>query len=419
MECFVEQGTSYRDCLSKIVAKYGSRVTIVRQRSVRMGGLFGGLFSREGVELEFYIPPVLNRNAASYQTYQGGGLSGLPLQGGPYKSGAPAPLDFEEEKKKILAVAGRDSTQQIILNEVREIKEKLGADRDAKTGEHPNLSRIKEILKANDFSDAYIDGMIGRARGELSLDLLENFDALEEKTLEWIGESVGIYRDNSPQANRILVLVGPTGVGKTTTIAKLAAVFGYKKNPPLSVRMVTIDAFRIGAKAQLEAYGDIMGFPVSYVDNYRDLKKELALYSEETDIILVDTIGKSPKDAKKLGEMKEILDACGPRAEVYLVLSAGTKTSDLGEILRQFEPFNYRSVVLTKLDETNHLGNVISILSEKGKAVSYVTDGQKVPDDIKKAQVLQFLVNLDDFKVNREKMEKRFSPEEDDQFKWS
>ncbi|MDR1319677.1 MAG: flagellar biosynthesis protein FlhF [Treponema sp.] len=416
MECFVEQGTSYRDCLGKIVAKYGPRVTVVRQRSIRMGGIFGGLFSREGVELEFYIPPVLNRNAAGSQVYQGGSVSGLSLQPGPYKGSAPAPLDFEEEKKKILAANGRDSTQQTILNEVREIKEKLEAG--AGDGEHPNLSRVKEILRANDFSDSYIKGIIDRARGELPLDLLENFEALEEKTLEWIGESISIYRGNSPQANRILVLVGPTGVGKTTTVAKLAAVFGYKKNPPLAVRLITIDAFRIGAKAQIEAYGDIMGFPVSYVDNYRDLKKEIVLYSEETDIILVDTIGKSPKDAKNLGEMKEVLDACGPRAEVYLVLSAGTKTSDLGEILRHFEPFNYRSVVLTKLDETSHLGNVISILSEKGKAVSYITDGQKVPDDIKKARVIHFLINLDDFKVDREKMEKRFSLEEDDQFQW-
>ncbi|MDR2134006.1 MAG: flagellar biosynthesis protein FlhF [Treponema sp.] len=417
MECFVEQGTSYRDCLSKIVAKYGTRVTIMRQRNIRLGGIFGGLFSREGVELEFYIPPVLNRNTVPYQAAHGGGAPGLsPQLSGPY--GGAAPLDFEEEKRKLLAAAGKDSTQQVILNEVREIKEKLEAGSAAKNGEHPNLSRIREILKTNDFSGSYIDGIIDRARGELPLDTLENFDALEEKTLEWIGESVRIYGGRAPRSGRVLALVGPTGVGKTTTIAKLAAVFGYKRTPPLSVRMITIDAFRIGARAQIEAYGDIMGFPVSWVDSHRDLKKEIALYSEETDIILVDTIGKSPKDAKKLGEMKEILDACGPRAEVHLVLSAGTKTSDLGEILRQFEPFNYRSVVLTKLDETNHIGNVISILSEKGKALSYVTDGQKVPDDIKKASVIQFLVNLDDFKVNREKMEERFPLDEDDEFQW-
>ncbi|MDR1588378.1 MAG: flagellar biosynthesis protein FlhF [Treponema sp.] len=409
MECFVEQGTSYRDCLSKIVAKYGTRITIMRQRNIKLGGIFGGLFSKEGVELEFYIPPVLSRNAVPYQAGHGGGVPGHSQPSGPY---GPAPLDFEEEKRKLLAAAGKDSTQQIILNEVREIREKLGAGDAAKNGEHPNLSRLRGILKTNDFSDSYIDGMIDRSRRELPLDVLENFEALEEKALEWIGESVSIYRE-APRSNRVLALVGPTGVGKTTTIAKLAAAAGYKKDPPLSVRMITIDAFRIGAKAQIEAYGDIMGFPVSYVDNYQDLKKEIVLYSEETDLILVDTIGKSPKDAKKLGEMKEILDACGPHAEVHLVLSAGTKTSDLGEILRQFEPFNYRSVVLSKLDETNHVGNVISILSEKGKAVSYITDGQKVPDDIKKATVVQFLVNLDDFKVNREKIEKRFPFDED------
>jgi flagellar biosynthesis protein FlhF len=410
MECFVEQGNSYRDCLSKIVAKYGERVAIVRQRNVKMGGILGGLFAKDGVELEFYIPPALNR---SYQSYQGG-VSGLSIQ--PVKA-APLPLSFEEEKKKILAAAGKDSTQETILNEVREIKEQLEKER-GKSEEHENITRLRGMLKANDFSDSYIAALLERVRGELSLETLDDFDSLEEKALEWIGQSIKIYHADS-RPGRVLVLVGPTGIGKTTTIAKLAAVFGYKQNPPLPVRMITIDAFRIAAKEQIEAYGNIMGFPVSYIDNFQDMKKEIALYAEETNLVLVDTIGKSPKDAGKLGEMQEILKACGSRAEVHLALSAGTKTSDIGEILRQFEPFNYRSVVLTKLDETNNVGNVISALAERGKAVSYITDGQKVPDDIKEARVSYFLENLVDFRVNREKIEERFSADKDKQGQWS
>ena len=162
-----------------------------------------------------------------------------------------------------------------------------------------------------------------------------------------------------------------------------------------------------------------MGFPVSYIDNRQDLKKTIALHEEETDLILVDTIGKSPKDSAKLGEMKELLDACGSRAEIHLVLSASTKTSDIEEMLRQFEPFNYRSVVLTKLDETGHVGNVISALAERGKAVSWITDGQKVPNDIKKASVVRFLTNLDEFKVDRDTIEKLFPVDAADQIQWS
>jgi len=114
------------------------------------------------------------------------------------------------------------------------------------------------------------------------------------------------------------------------------------------------------------------------------LRKEIALHSENVDLFLVDTIGNSPKDAAKLGEMKDILSGCGRGAEYHLVISAGTKTSDMEEILRQFEPFNYKSVILTK-DETDRIGNIISALAGKNKPVSYITDGQTIPVDIKKS----------------------------------
>jgi flagellar biosynthesis protein FlhF len=414
MEIFIEQGGSRRDCELKIAEKYRRPFVICTEKKIRMGG-FLGFFSREGVEVEFYFSPVLNKNAA-YQPYQ---TVPAPSQ---------APLDFEEAKKRVLAAAqlaaqaDNGVSQQRIFDELREIKEKIDST-GAKKDDHPGLVRAAELLRLNDFSERYISAMLERARKELSLEILDDFDAAQTRLLEWIGESISVYTE--PEAprrgGRILALVGPTGVGKTTTIAKLAAIFGVVNSdrPPLSVRMITIDAYRIGAKAQLEAYGNIMGIPVSYIDNRRDLKKEVALYAEAADLILVDTIGKSPKDSAKLGEMKELLDACGSRAEIHLVISASTKGSDIEEILRQFEPFNYRSVVLTKLDETKHIGNVISALAERKKPVSYITDGQKVPNDIKKASVIRFLVNLEEFKVDRDTIEKRFPVDEADQLQWS
>jgi flagellar biosynthesis protein FlhF len=157
----------------------------------------------------------------------------------------------------------------------------------------------------------------------------------------------------------------------------------------------------------MESYGKILNFPYFAVEDYMDLKKTLALNSE-ADLILIDTIGKSPRDMVKLGEMKQLLDACGSFAEVHLALSAATKTSDIKEILRQFEPFNYRAVIVTKLDETIRTGNVISALAEARKPVSYITNGQKVPTDIRKASVVQFLINLEGFKVDRARIEEKF-----------
>jgi flagellar biosynthesis protein FlhF len=154
------------------------------------------------------------------------------------------------------------------------------------------------------------------------------------------------------------------------------------------------------------------------VENYRALKKVIALYSEGVDMVFIDTIGKSPRDRVKLAEMNDILEACGSSAEVHLVLAASTKSSDITEILRQFEPFGYQSVLITKLDETFRVGNVISALADKKKAVSYVTFGQDVPNDLESATMGRFLLSLDGFRIDREKLDGRFPHPESSIVRW-
>jgi len=152
-----------------------------------------------------------------------------------------------------------------------------------------------------------------------------------------------------------------------------------------------------------------MQIPVSCVETYEDLRKTIAMYAQEVDLVLVDTIGKSPRDAVKLAEMKEILNACGSTAEVHLAMAASTKFSDIKEIMQQYEPFNYRSIIVTKLDETTRVGNIISALAERGKTVSFITNGQKVPQDIEQATAVRFLINLEGFRINRQKIEEKFA----------
>jgi flagellar biosynthesis protein FlhF len=282
---------------------------------------------------------------------------------------------------------------------------------------------MAEILILNDFPPSFRTAILGRIKKEFSLEELENFELVQGKVLEWIGESISIYKDSAfHRRPRIVILVGPTGVGKTTTIAKLAANFG-RDNRGRRIReiaLITIDTFRIGAPQQLEAYGNILNCPCHAVEDYDELKKTIALHADETDMILIDTIGKSPRDSMKLGEMKQILDACGSHAETHLALSAATKSSDVLEILRQFEPFNYRSVIITKLDETARTGNILGALAEKKKSISYITNGQKVPADISEASAINFLINLDGFKVNRIKLESLFPETGSGQFRqWS
>jgi flagellar biosynthesis protein FlhF len=439
---FTEQALTMNECLDKIRAKYGDYFYIQSQKSVRVGG-FLGFFTREGIELSGYIPNSYGKNSAGNISFRGGasqaryggpggssvtGMSGggVVSQQNPEPVPKNEPINFEERKREVIAAAGKDLAMEKVLVKLSSLEEKIEEKFSGVSPaqlpvreEHANLKRLEELLILNDFSRGYQEKLLDRVRKECPLETLEDFEALQDRVLEWIGESIVIFREKPVRRPpRIMVLVGPTGVGKTTTIAKLAAIYGLNNTNPLSVRMISIDAIRIGARAQIEAYGDIIGFPVSYVDNREDLRKDLALYSEGSDLVLIDTFGKSPRDSVKLGEMKHILDAAGSQAEIHLAVTAATKSSDMADTLRQFEPFNYQSVIITKMDETTRMGNVISVLSERGKPVSYVTDGQTVPSDIRRADVIGFLINLEGFRVNRQKLEERFPPDKSDEIQW-
>jgi flagellar biosynthesis protein FlhF len=428
MEMYIENGLNRKDCELKIAEKYKRPFHIMNQKEIRIGG-FLGLFSKPGVEVEFYFTPFYPKNPSINTT------ANMPFpwlthdtETKPKQYSQP---NLEEEKRKLIAAAGKNydqinekgkETGQQFLEMLNEIKERI--DSNVKKEEPPAFIRAQELLKSNDFSQNYINKMLEKMRKELTLEQLDDPNFIQEQLLEWIGETISIYKDDAAERKpRIMVLIGPTGVGKTTTIVKLAAIYGIESdenNTPaaVEVRMITIDAFRIGAKEQIEKIGNIMQIPVSCVDNKLALRKEIASYSEVTDMFLIDTIGKSPKDASKIGEMKEILEGAGRGAEFHLVISANTKTSDIENIMRQFEPFNYKSVIITKMDETDRIGSVISAISEKSKSVSFITDGQTVPVDIRKASVVRFLINLDGFKVDREKLEKRFPSGNAEQFRW-
>jgi len=427
MEKYIEQGDSRMDCELKIAAKYNRPFHILSQKEIRFGG-FLGMFSKPGVQVEFYFTPQRQNNlsAHDYNTRPPVPHNALGLQYFPEETFAEKNL--EHEKQKVIAAArknmgeisanGRETSQQI-LDALKEIKERV--ENSGRKDDHPSFVRTAELLKDNDFSEKYIDDMLEKLRKELSLEQLDNFDIVQDYLLEWIGESISIYKEEAvARKPRIMVLVGPTGVGKTTTISKLAAIYGIGTEgiPAIDVRMITIDTFRICAKEQLEQIGDIMRIPVSCAQNRQDIRKEIALHSDDIDLFLIDTIGNSPKDSSKIGEMKEILDGCPKNAEYHLVISAATKSSDMENIMRQFEPFNYKSVILTKMDETGSYGNIISALAEKRKCISFITNGQEVPEDIRRASVVRFLINLEGFKVNRDKIEKRFPSGEADQFKW-
>jgi len=180
---------------------------------------------------------------------------------------------------------------------------------------------------------------------------------------------------------RVVALVGPTGVGKTTTIAKLAAY--AKLELKQKVALLTLDTFRIAAVDQLHQYAEILQVPLHVALTVEDLKSALRFYQDRT-LVLIDTPGHSPKDAEMMAQLRRFLDEL-PDVEVHLVLSATTKPRDLADIAQRFESLKPTRLVFTKLDETSTLGPLLSTLVRVKRPLSYLGTGQEVPQDLEMA----------------------------------
>ncbi len=304
-----------------------------------------------------------------------------------------------------------------MTNSIEELKKEMSQQMQqlaASTQEkHESIQKIEEMLEQNDFSFSFINMIEEKIRNDFSLEQLDNFDLVERRVIDWIGESISIAKESVFRPPHVFIIVGPTGVGKTTTLVKLAAQFvknyatSHEGKRP-EICFITTDSMRVGAMEQLERWGKHMGSNVYKAERTEDLKTLYDEYRSNMDAIFIDTSGFSPNDATHIAQMKLILDVPGMNPDIYLALMAGTKARDLQNIMQNYEPFGYKSVIVTKRDESEQLGNVISVLYEKHKSISYITHGQVASRDISKASVVDFLTRLEGFKVDRIHIEDRF-----------
>ena len=176
----------------------------------------------------------------------------------------------------------------------------------------------------------------------------------------------------------VVALIGPTGVGKTTTLAKLAANLKLKERH--RVGLITLDTYRIAAVDQLKRYADIIGSPLRVVSGADDLQEAVTSMSQ-CDFVLVDTAGRSPNDTLKLNELKGVLATIEPD-EVHLVLAATASQQCLELAISRFGEVREGKLIFTKLDEAANLGVLLNVARNGNKTLSYLTTGQDVPDDI-------------------------------------
>ena len=244
------------------------------------------------------------------------------------------------------------------------------------------LQRVYDKLLALDVDASIARGLVVYLQREQPhLKTFEDLcDALEVPVAGLVGVSGPIVTEAGER--KIVALVGPTGVGKTTTIAKLAANFALSRN--VDMALLTIDTYRVAAIEQLKTYGDIIGLPVEVVLTPQSLKEALKVHVDKG-LIMIDTAGRSPYNRLHINELRSFLDV-EPRVETHLVLSASTRLQDLKQIVKNFASTGVDRLIFSKTDETDIVGGVISIAHETGLPVSYVTTGQSVPDDIMVAE---------------------------------
>lgn len=396
--CYTITGSNYEDCIKKLRAKHEDNSYQIIKRSDFYNPGFLGFGKKYSCEIKYTL-----RNMEAYNN----SLNNMkPNQNSESKDA--------KEKEKILAIAREASikSQQLQMSSIQKQLESVSKKLDIISSDadtHSSIRKIEELLELNEFTPSYIRNMVDRIRSEFSLDELDDFDAVQSRVVEWIGEGIEIKPlTEITKRPSVLVLVGPTGVGKTTTVAKLAAMYRLN-NENFFIRMITTDRVRIGAKEQLSIYGNIMEIPTTQAESAEDIKKIISMDSGKLDVILIDTTGLSPHDYVNIGKMRSILELPGLHPDIYLTVSASTKASDIRAIMRNYEPFDYKAVIITKLDETNHIGNVLSVLAEKNKAVAFISSGQKIRKNLEQASVVRFLMKLADFKIDRESLEQKFS----------
>ncbi len=378
------------EAMTRIRYELGTDAIIISQRKVRKGG-FLGLFSKKSLEvtaaIDNYSKEKKHNSNTEDKINKENNIEVIKKMieernnNTKYDNNIDHDTNILDSYKEILESKsksfenkrskGKEFTEtKDLMDEIRDLK-KIVKDigKNEKSYEDENSSLVN-FFKDLDLEEEFIEKIIKKV-GDLedNLEEREKIKRVIENTIDIRSNSVG----------KVTVLVGPTGVGKTTTIAKLAgklSLIDEKK-----VGLITIDTYRIGAVEQLKTYADIMNIPFKVVFSIKDMEKSI-IDLDYCDVILVDTTGRSSKNMMLISELRAFIEKIKEKS-VHLVINASTKNKDIETIIKGYTILEYENIIITKLDETSTYGSILTILDKGKKPISFITTGQDVPDDIK------------------------------------
>ncbi len=378
------EAPTIQEALMKVKKDLGPEAVILYTKTFRKGGVLG-LFGKPvaeitaGVELNLMddmarrkgsssnIPPILERSEVT-----------LPQNILSPAGRTVGTLDPARTKVKALQ---RELNEMKTSSVASLIKEMQRPENGAILSE--GFNKLKKKLAKQEVEEFLVQKII---KGMINEKI--DPDRPDEVQL-WINKQVAASLKTAPPISlggfqKVIAFVGPTGVGKTTTLAKLAARFSLMEGK--KVAMVTADTYRIAATEQLRTYGRIMGIPVEVANGSDEIISVLNRH-KGADLILVDTAGRSPSNEEQLEELKEFI-AKSHADEIHLVLSATTKYLDMIRIIERFgmaAPIN--RMIFTKLDETRFYGAFLNLMNNFQIPLAYYSTGQNVPDDLEVADV--------------------------------
>ncbi|MBN1500412.1 MAG: flagellar biosynthesis protein FlhF [Spirochaetes bacterium] len=424
MKYFKIKAATYNEALMELRRQHGDEAIPISHKYIKEGGLMNSrFFAKEVVELTAalhekrqinklkseakssfdvkvdndVISGMLNKSASENRTTlrknsdaAGGNqtLNDLINNINSMNSNLKKENDASRTKSDYIQETAAEQDKSMYEKEFAEIKETLKLlmakeheVREAKTDRTPEeLSSYREILRKNDFDSEESDKMIHEVKNSLSKEDLKDKFKIEKTLKDLVKTKIITSGPIAVKASKkkIIMLVGPTGVGKTTSLAKLGAHFALREGKKVS--FITIDTYRIAATEQLKKYAEIMKIPVHVVNEQKEFRT--VIENEKSDIIFVDTSGRSHKNTMKIAEIKSYADQVDYDFEKILCISATTKKSDVIEVFKAFDSLDISSILITKTDETSFVGNVVDVADKYNKPISYIANGQEVPNDI-------------------------------------